>query len=130
MEMMHRVVDQKIVSNESTTELEATIEKLVEIAKVTPVIKRMWVFGSRHKGNHRACSDLDLAVEVEWVPNQKLGFCNDSFSLWFAASKHFEQNMRDVCAWVLDLQMYAGEKETPRIHDYLQESSKLIYKKI
>ena len=103
--------------------------KLVEIAKETPVIKRIWVFGSRFKNTHNSNSDLDIAVEVEWVSGEQLGCCEDTFSLWCAASPKFEERMKAECPWTLDLQQYAGQKDTPKIHRYLEECSRLIYQK-
>lgn len=109
--------------------MQNTIEQFIEIAKQEPVIKRMWIFGSRHKGTDHPHSDLDLAVEVEWVNGQMLGVCEDSMSLWIAALPKFEGRLRDACPWELDLQQYAGIKDTPGIHKYLLEASRRIYEK-
>jgi predicted nucleotidyltransferase len=47
--------------------MEEELQRLILIGKRTPVIKKMWVFGSRHKNSNRRDSDLDIAVEVEWI---------------------------------------------------------------
>ena len=109
--------------------MQNTIERFIEIAKQEPVIKRMWVFGSRYKGTGHPDSDLDLAVEVAWVNGQKLGICEDSMSLWVTALPKFEDRLRDACPWELDLQQYAGSEDTPSIHKYLLEASRHIYEK-
>lgn len=103
--------------------------QLVKIAENTPVIKRIWVFGSRYKGTNRDDSDLDIAVEVEWVKGQMLGVCKDPFSLWIVASRKFEEPMKSVIPWTLDLQLYVDEIDTPNVHRYLQDSSTLLYEK-
>ena len=109
--------------------MEDILDKIVAVATQTPVIKRIWVFGSRHKGTNGPGSDLDIAVEIEWLKGEKLGFCADSFSLWEAASHKFEDKFRQCSPWELDLQQYAGEESTPNIHRYLTSASRLIYEK-
>jgi hypothetical protein len=89
----------------------------------------MWVFGSRHKKTSGPNSDLDIDIEVEWVAGQMLGVCESAISLWSAASKNFKDEMTIGCPWFLDIQLYAGDEETPMIHKYLLESSSLIYEK-
>lgn len=104
------------------------LQRLVYIAKVNPVIK-MWIFGSWYKKTNRPDSDLDIAVELEWVKDKMLGVCSNSSSLWSAAAPHFEDAMVSDCPWALDIQQYVSEIETPNIHVYLNEASCLIYEK-
>lgn len=110
-------------------ETEAAIEKLVMVAKAVPMINRMWLFGSRLKGSATECSDLDLAVEVEWVPRMMFGVCDDSFSLWCAVLPYFEKQMKDVSPWPLDLQNLVDESVTPHVFAYVREDSQLVYEK-
>jgi hypothetical protein len=109
--------------------LESELNRLQEIAASTPVIKRLWLFGSRYRMDHSPDSDLDIAVEVEWIAGQGLGACEDHFSLWCATEEKFRDAMTSGCPWVIDIQCYAGEEGTPNIHRYLQSGSKLIYEK-
>lgn len=37
---------------------------LITWASTKPKIKRLWVFGSRARGDHRSDSDLDIAIEL------------------------------------------------------------------
>ena len=111
------------------TTIRNTIAKFVEIAKEETVIRRMWGFGSRHKGEENSTSDLDLAIEVEWVSGQGLGVCEDDMSLWIATLPKFEFRLRNACPWELHLHQYAGECNSPCIHRYLSESSELTYDK-
>lgn len=109
--------------------MDEVIKSLREVAQSSPVIRRMWIFGSRYKGTNTDDSDLDIAVEVEWVEGYKLGYCADAFSLWAAAAPHFEEELRQCSPWTMDLQQYAGSAGTPRIHRYLREGSVLLYEK-
>lgn len=105
------------------------IWQLCEIAEKTPVIKRMWIFGSRIKGTETQNSDLDLAIEVEWIEGQMLGVCSDPYSLWMACLPQFENEMQAICPWKLDLQQYIDSNKTSVIHTYLEDASKQIYEK-
>jgi hypothetical protein len=58
-----------------------------------------------------------------------LGVGNDLFSLWCVASRKFEDEFISGCPWKLDLQQYAGEINTPKIHKYLLEGSALFFDK-
>jgi len=109
--------------------MDDVLQQLTEIAIATPVIKRMWVFGSRYKGTHTDASDLDLAIEVEWVKGQMLGVCENSGALWAATLPKFEDAMIGVCPWELDLHQYADATDSPNIHQYLQDASAQIYEK-
>ena len=109
--------------------MENEFNSLIKIAKATPEIKRIWIFGSRYKGTHHDGSDLDLAVEVEWVEGRMLGVCENSISLWSAALPKFKGEMQSNCPWLLDIQQYAGALDTPIIHSYIEEASRLIYQK-
>lgn len=105
------------------------IQELITVAKTVPMIKRMWIFGSRLTGTATDGSDLDLAVEIEWISGMSLGVCEDSFSLWCAVLPHFEKRMQNISPWPLDLQNLVDENETKNLFLYISESSKLIYEK-
>lgn len=44
--------------------MEQELSISIKIASNTPVIKRMWVFGSRLKQSNKVNSDLDIASEL------------------------------------------------------------------
>jgi hypothetical protein len=104
------------------------LHQIVEIAKTVPMIKRIWFFGSRFKGTASCSSDLDLAIEVEWVSGKMLGTCEVAFSLWCAVTPYFEERMAEVCPWPLDLQNYVDEQVTPSVAEYIR-CSQLIYER-
>ncbi|KPD20685.1 hypothetical protein [Idiomarina abyssalis] len=74
------------------------------------MIKRSWFFARRLKGTARNNSDLDLGVEVEWVPGKMFGVCEDALLLWRSVSAHFENQMREVSPWPIELQNYVNEQ--------------------
>lgn len=108
--------------------IDDVINAIVEIAKSEPTIKRVWVFGSRFTNTHRLDSDLDLAIEVEWVSGKSLGYCVDFRSLWSATLPTFKEKIESISPWDIDFQQYSNEEETPTIHAYI-ESGKMIYEK-
>tara|TARA_R110002072_G_C7762336_1_gene518444 strand:- start:98 stop:445 length:348 start_codon:yes stop_codon:yes gene_type:complete len=110
-------------------DLQVELTRLTDLCRSVPVIKRIWVFGSRHKKTHGPDSDLDIAIEVEWVSGELLGVCEDWFALWSAALPKFEKSFISGCPWPMDIQCYADAQSTPKIHEYLQEASNLIYEK-
>src|SRR3569833_791953 len=44
------------------------VEAIQHWAALNPVIKRVWIFGSRARGTARPDSDLDIAVEHDSLP--------------------------------------------------------------
>jgi predicted nucleotidyltransferase len=40
------------------------VDRIVEWAKSVPLISRVWLYGSRVRGNARSDSDLDVGVEL------------------------------------------------------------------
>ena len=53
----------------------ASLAALRELCARTPGLERLWVFGSRAMGTHRARSDIDLAADAPgWTPTDALKF--------------------------------------------------------
>ena len=38
--------------------------KLLALFEATPALERVWIYGSRARGDHRVASDIDLAVDA------------------------------------------------------------------
>jgi type III restriction enzyme len=40
------------------------VAKLLALFEATPAVERVWIYGSRARGDHRLPSDIDLAVDA------------------------------------------------------------------
>jgi len=103
-------------------ELERAIKTIVEWAQSEQRIRKAYLFGSRLKGTENPKSDLDIAVEI----NREAGDINDYSAFAFDKCDYL-QYLAEKIPFRLDLQLYAGEIETPKMYRYLSESSKVIY---
>ena len=106
-------------------ELHELIPVIQQWAGSQSYIKRVWVFGSRLKGTHKPDSDLDIAVEVQWVDG--IGERGNDFSVWFAAKELIGDSLHALVPMDVDLQWYGGRTATDKMHKYLNESSMVIY---
>lgn len=103
-------------------ELETSLRAIVDWAESEPRIKKAYLFGSYLKGTATPSSDLDIAVEIHKGPG------DTSYSSAFAFDKQdFLKDLEGKVRLKLDLQLYAGESETPNVHQFLSGSSKVIY---
>lgn len=91
-------------------------------ANTQPLIRKVYLFGSRVRGTHRPDSDLDVAVEIFTLPGD-----NSPLATWIGESSHLEASIAGIVPVNIDLQWYGGEAETPRIHKALKRSSLLVY---
>lgn len=119
--------------SESDARSVPVIDALRELAhwgKSQPWVVRIWLFGSRVKGTHRADSDLDIAIEPQWTP--ELRYCANFQSMVVAIGATYSSSTRELLELVpyeVDLQFYGGIEETPHIHEYLNHCSILIYER-
>lgn len=65
--------------------LEADRVAIVEWAEKHPEIKRVYLYGSRARGDHHAGSDIDLAIEMD-APNP-----DKAYSMWSAFKSDFDE---------------------------------------
>lgn len=96
-------------------------------AKENPSISRVWFFGSRVRGNHKADSDLDIAVELD----QKAFTGSDEsngLATWILFSTAWEAELQSILSYKIQLELWLTE-ETPTIDSGLAHSSKLVYEK-
>lgn len=66
--------------------LEADRVAIVEWAERHPEIKRVYLYGSRARGDHNAGSDIDLAIEVIVQPGD-----SDSFTTWMYWKQDYDE---------------------------------------
>jgi predicted nucleotidyltransferase len=79
---------------------------------------KVYLFGSRLKGTHRADSDLDLAIEF-------LDSWHNTTLLWFDFHEQWQNELSELTGLKVDLQLYDFENEN--IRAYIKEKSVLIF---
>ncbi|MCF5098994.1 MULTISPECIES: nucleotidyltransferase domain-containing protein [Pseudomonas] len=87
-------------------------------ASTQPLIRKVYLFGSRVRGTHMPSSDLDVAVEVCTLQGD-----SGAFTTWTGEAHRLKALIVGVVPVNIDLEWYGGEADTPRIHAGLQESS-------
>lgn len=97
------------------------IDAIREWARSNPLIKRVWLFGSRVRGNERQDSDLDIAIEH----GVKHGDTS-AFTTAIGEMGNWRSQLQPQVSLKIDLQSYTPG-ETPTIDAGLNESSILIY---
>jgi len=65
--------------------LEADRVAIVQWAEKHPEIARVYLYGSRARGDHRAGSDIDLAIEMD-APNT-----DKAYSMWSGFKSDFDE---------------------------------------
>ena len=106
-------------------EIDGTASILRQWAKATPLIKRVWVYGSRARGDHSPASDTDVAVELDAALYER----NDDsggLATWMFESTPWKQQLQRSIPFKLQLERYAGEA-TPHVLAGIERSSLLIY---
>ena len=94
---------------------------VAEWAAEYPVIGKVWLFGSRVRGNAHAMSDLDVAVALREVldkPGVAASLFDDDIMAW---------TLRSMLPVELDLQWYLGPTSTPILHTALDDCSLVVY---
>jgi len=102
-----------------------------EIAKWAaskPIIKRVFIFGSRARGDHRPDSDLDVAVELD---STEFEGADESGGLatWMFESPGWKQELQRLSPYAVQLERYRPG-QTPTVANGLATSSILIYEKV
>lgn len=87
-----------------------------------PLIRKVYLFGSRVRGDHLNDSDLDVAVEIFKLPGD-----SGPLATWIGESHRLEASIAEIVPVVVDLEWYGGEAETPTIHKALERSSLVVY---
>lgn len=94
-------------------------------AQANVCIRRVWIFGSRARGEGRPDSDIDVAVEIDAVGRDEL-----AQNSWMELSPRWRQQLGQALSAPLDLE-WAGEVDAPlaKIRAYVGRSSVLLYKR-
>jgi predicted nucleotidyltransferase len=95
------------------------LERLVLWAHVHDRIDKLFVFGSRARGDHRPDSDLDVAVLLTGEEDgERLGY-------WICMAERWRAQLADLPVKV-DLQ-YADPETDERVWPGVQRDGRLIY---
>lgn len=103
-------------------------EIISEWAVEKPLVKRVWIFGSRVRGNHREDSDLDVAIEINSAAIRGEDY-SGGFATYAFESKSWCNELNDLIGLDVDLQFYK-EGETKTIQIALDFSSVVVYEKL
>lgn len=99
------------------------ITKLQTWAAGQVLVKRLWVFGSRARGDNHARSDLDVAIEIHHHDE------SEGMATWMCKTQHWQGELASLFTLPVDLQQYQGLTATPIIHAALERSSQLIFER-
>lgn len=91
-----------------------------------PLVGKLWVFGSRSRGDFELDSDIDIAIELDL----RYGGFDETGGMvtWSSETDGWEEELEQLLGMKVDLQQYRCE-DTPTIYGALKESSCLIYAK-
>lgn len=105
-----------------------TLEDAVAILKSwaieRPFVRRIFVYGSRARGNHSTVSDLDVAIEFDPVEGDW-----NCLTTWVYEAKKWRKELQSLLPWPLHLEWNDSGGETPHVAAGLRESSILVYER-
>lgn len=93
-----------------------------------PLVSRLWIYGSRVRGDNRAGSDLDIAIELDLSASDGIDE-SDGLATWMFESDAWAEQLNELFVIRVDLQFFDGEK-TPTIQAALNREGELIYVKL
>ena len=102
-------------------------ELLSAWANDKPLINRLWLFGSRARGEHREDSDVDIAVELDMSAARGVDE-SGGIATWSFDTKTWKPELELLLQDKIDLQRYKTG-DTITIQAGLDQSSILIYEK-
>lgn len=106
------------------TEIQAL---LIAWATQKPLVSRLWLFGSRVRGDHRPDSDVDVAIELDMSAAKGVDE-SGGMATWAFDTKPWKPELEGLFSLVVDLQRYKARK-TNVIQTGLDQSSILVYEK-
>jgi predicted nucleotidyltransferase len=91
-------------------------------AETEPLVQKVWLFGSRVRGTERPDSDIDIAIEIQKLPNDSC-----AWTTFVYEKERLKAAIQARLPMPVQLEWYGGPIETPTIHAGLQESSIVVY---
>lgn len=102
------------------------VELLKEIikkwAESEPLIKEVYIFGSRARNDYRENSDIDIAVKIENRPND-----DSPLATWLYEGNNLKNRLSKLLPYELQLEYL--DNKTKTVLSGIKESSILVYKK-
>lgn len=102
-------------------------ELLASWARGKPLVKRLYIFGSRARGDHRTDSDIDIAVELDPAVFQGSDE-SGGLATWMFETKAWKAEIEKLLPFPVQLERFR-EEQTPTIRKGLAQSSHLVYEK-
>jgi predicted nucleotidyltransferase len=83
-------------------------ERLAAWAAAHPRIRRVWLFGSDAKRNASADTDLDVAIEMEPVPDSE-----ETIAYWIAHAEEWQSELEQCIGSNVDLEWFDPDVDAP-----------------
>jgi predicted nucleotidyltransferase len=83
-------------------------ERLAAWAAANPRIRRVWLFGSDAKRNARADTDVDVAIEMEPVPDSE-----ETIAYWIAHAEEWQAEVEKAVGSSVDLEWFDPDVDAP-----------------
>lgn len=112
------------VSGPVVSELERAVGIIVEWVGRQPLIRRVFIYGSRVRGTQRPDSDLDVALEFD-----RGTYDGNCLATWICKAKSWRAELQPKLPWTLHLEWHDPSGGTPHVAQGLEESSMLVYER-
>jgi uncharacterized protein len=90
------------------------IDRLVEVIGAHPQVARVWLFGSRARGDHRPRSDVDLAIEAPHADRRA----------WIALC-----DLADEAETLLRIDLVRLDEAPPGLADCIRREGMVLYER-
>lgn len=102
--------------------MELLKEIIKKWAESEPLIKEVYIFGSRARNDYRENSDIDIAVKIEKRPND-----DSPLATWFYEGNNLKNRLSKLLPYELQLEYL--DNKTKTVLSGIKESSILVYKR-
>ncbi len=105
-------------------DLHAVAQQLSSWASSVPCVRRLWIYGSRIRGDNRPNSDLDVALEID--PNGNDETAEVSF---ISTASAWRAQLKPHIPFKLHLQWYDSEGSYVEVQRGVEASGVLVYER-